>query len=164
MPGHGSREGWLSIPYLRHDDEVLSVRFRCLEDHDHGSYQHGKYMSVKGDRARVYNVKAIHEAEDEIHVSEGEFDALILNQVGMPAVAIPGADGWQGHHRRMLAGFQRVYVWGDPDDAGAEFIAAVCRSLRNARPVQLTAGDVTETYLHVGGAQALRALKKEAAE
>ena len=57
----------------------------------------------------------------------------------------------------MLAGFSRVWVWGDPDDAGAEFTARVCRALRSAKGVRLRHGDVTDTYL-AGGTDALLAL------
>lgn len=151
-PGHGAYEGWLAIPYLRHDFQAVSLRFRCLEDHDHRDYGHGKYMGLYDEPTRVFFVPAIHQADDEIHIAEGEFDAMILNQVGLPAVAIPGVENWKGHHRRMLAGFSRVWVWGDPDDAGAKFIARVCRAMRQARGVQLTTGDVTETYLAEGAA------------
>jgi 5S rRNA maturation endonuclease (ribonuclease M5) len=57
----------------------------------------------------------------------------------------------------MLAGFSRVWVWGDPDDAGAEFVQKVTRSLRNAKGVRLRDGDVSDTY-QAGGADALTAL------
>jgi DNA primase len=163
-PGHERFQGMLSIPYLDRDGRPLSVRFRCLEEHDHREHFHGKYNSVKGDPARVFNVGAIHRAEDEIHVTEGEFDAMVLTRVGYHAVAIPGAQAWRGHHRRMLAGFSRVYVWGDPDDAGAEFVQKVTRALRNAKGVRLRDGDVTDTFL-AGGAEALHGLinRKESA-
>jgi DNA primase len=157
VPGHGKYRGMLAIPYLDKDGHPLTVRFRCLQKHDHRAYDHGKYNSMKDDPSRVYNISAIHTAIDEIHIAEGEFDAMILNKIGLPAVAIPGAHGWQYHHRRMLAGFSRVFVWGDPDDAGAEFVTKVVASMRTAKGVGLKTGDVTETYLQ-GGAEALLAL------
>jgi DNA primase len=157
FPGHERFRGRLVIPYLDRDGKPLTVRFRCMSDHDHREFGHGKYMSMTDDPSRVFNVRAIHQAGDEIHVTEGEFDAIILSKIGLPAVAIPGAKAWKGHHRRMLAGFSRVYVWGDPDDAGAEFVQKVTRSLRSAKGVRLRGGDVTDTYL-AGGADALLAL------
>lgn len=157
FPGHEQYRGWISIPYLNHKDMGLTLRFRCARQHDCRDNGHGKYMTLAGDPARVYNVGAIHRAKDEIHVTEGEFDAMILNQVGLPAVAIPGASGWQPHHRRMLAGFSRIFVWGDPDEAGAKFTTAVCRSLRNAKGVRLKGGDVTDNYMR-DGAEGIHAL------
>lgn len=160
FPGHERYRGFLSIPYLRFDGQPVGIRFRCLADHTHREFGHGKYMSISGDPVRTYGVQAIHRAGDTIHVAEGEFDSLILGKVGMPAIAIPGANSWNGRHRRMLAGFKRVYVWGDPDDAGADFTNRICRALRSARGVRLRKGDVTDTYL-AGGADALHALIKE---
>jgi 5S rRNA maturation endonuclease (ribonuclease M5) len=157
MPGHERFRGFVSIPYLDRTGQPLTLRFRCIEAHEHRELGHGKYMSITGEPARVYNITAIHDAADDIHVCEGEFDAQVLTVVGLPAVAIPGASGWRNHHRRMLAGFSRVWVWGDPDDAGAEFTTKVTRSLRTAKGVRLRTGDVTDTYL-TGGADALHAL------
>ena len=147
----------LAIPYLDKDGHPLTIRFRCMQEHDHRASFHGKYNSMTGDPSRVYNISAIHAATDEIHIAEGEFDAIILTKVGLHAVAIPGAHGWQYHHRKMLAGFSRVYVWGDPDDAGAEFVTKVMASMRTAKGVNLKVGDVTENYMQ-GGAEALYAL------
>lgn len=160
-PGHGRFEGFLAVPYLRVDGQPLSIRFRCFEGHDHRDHGHGKYMSLPDEPARVFNVGAIHRAKDVIHVAEGEFDAMILEKIGLPAVAIPGASGWAAHHRRMLAGFRRVHVWGDPDDAGADFINRVCRSMRQARGVQLRIGDVTETYLAFGPGGLLELIEED---
>lgn len=153
-PGHERFRGFLAIPYLDRNGSPLTIRFRCLQQHDHSAYYHGKYMSVTDDPSRVYNIRAVHEADNEIHVTEGELDAVILNQLGLPAVAIPGASGFQGHHRRMLAGFSRAWIWGDPDEAGAEFINKVCRMLRSAKGINNRIGDVTETYLQ-GGAETI---------
>ena len=157
LPGHGRFRGFLAIPYLDREGRPLSLRFRCLQDHNHRDYGHGKYMSITDEPARTFHIPAIHQAGNEIHVCEGEFDAIVLNMIGLHAIAIPGATGWQSRHRRMLAGFNRVWVWGDPDDAGADFTNDVCRGLRSAKGVRLRDGDVNETYLR-GGASALQAL------
>lgn len=157
LPGHAGYRGMLAIPYLNKNGQPLTIRFRCMEDHNHRDNYHGKYMSILDDPPRVFGIGSIFRAKDEIHVTEGEFDAVILNQLGLPAVAIPGAQGFQGHHRRMLAGFSRVWVWGDPDEAGADFTNRVCRMVRNAKGVRLRGGDVTDTYLS-GGADAIHEL------
>lgn len=157
FPGHERFRGWLAIPYLDKDGKALSMRFRCLSEHQHRDFSHGKYMSIKDEPSRVYNVGDIHRAGDEIHVSEGEFDAMVLHKVFGYACGFPGAQGWSAHHRRLLAGFSRIYVWGDPDDAGAEFTQKVTRSLRQAKGVRLRTGDVSDTY-RAGGADALRSL------
>ena len=160
LPGHERMRGFLSIPYLDRHGAPLSVRFRCLEQHDHREHFHGKYMSLPEEPPRLYNIGAIFAAEETIAVTEGEFDALILNQIGIPAVGAPGAKMWRPHHRRMLAGFGKVWVFGDPDEAGAEFSHTVTRSIRQAHAIRLRLGDVTDTYLQ-GGEDAIYELIEE---
>lgn len=157
LPGHERYRGWLAIPYLDRHGKPLTIRFRCLQNHHCRDFGHGKYQSMPGDPSRMYNVRAVHAAKDTIHITEGEMDALVLNQLGLPAVAIPGASGFQGHHRRMLAGFNRVWCWADPDDAGADFANKVTRMLRSAKAVRLRGGDVTEMFL-AGGPEAIYSL------
>jgi DNA primase len=157
FPGHGKFYGFLSIPYIGHDGRILTLRFRCLQDHNCREYGHGKYMSMADDPARMFNVRAVTQADTEIHVTEGEFDAITLNAIGLPAVAIPGAQGWQRRHKHVLEGFQRIYVWGDPDDAGAKFTNSITRALPRAKGIRMPGDDVNGIYKQ-GGAEAIRAL------
>lgn len=171
-PGHERFKGWLAIPYLDHRGRPLTIRFRCLKDHDHENPwgkvdengkpkgRHGKYMSMYQDPARVYNVGAIHRAEESgkpIEIAEGEPDALLLESLGLHAIALPGVQTWLSHAPNMLAGINRIRVWADPDDAGAELTAKILHSMWNARSIRLTEGDVGETW-KAGGAEALLGL------
>ena len=153
---HQRYEGMIAIPYLdAKGEDTLAMRFRCIEDHDHRAMHHGKYNSLAGSPSRLYNVRSIRGARDVIHLAEGEFDAMILTQEGFPAVAAPGANSWKPHHTIMLGGFEKVYIWGDPDDAGMQFAQKILASLpESAEMVQLKNGDVTDTYLS-GGREAL---------
>lgn len=154
IPGHEPYRGMLAIPYLL-KGQPLRIRFRCLQNHEHVG--HGKYMQPAGESTIAYNVDAIHTSQHVLHVTEGEFDAMILNQIGLPAIGFPGVSTWQPHHARMLAGFNRLWIWGDPDQAGAEWVTKITNRLpRSAKGVKLRHGDVTETYL-AGGAKALLA-------
>lgn len=163
IPGHEPYVGRLAIPYLgvnpvAGEVECWHFKFRCMEDHSCKELGHGKYTAQSAP-TRMFNVRAIEEAGDEIHVTEGELDAVILNQCGFPAVAIPGANSWKWHYARLLAGFDKVFIWGDPDGAGADFVTTVLGSTRNSSPVRLTLGDVNETYLR-GGLAALQEAKE----
>ena len=161
-PGHDKHAGSLVIPYLDKEGQPLSMRFRCIQNHDHRQYGHGKYMSGYHDPGRMFNIRAIHESDDTIHVTEGELDAILLNRLGFPAVGLPGASSWRSHHARMLAGFSTIYLWGDPDDAGQDLVERISYSLRRARAVPLRDGDVTEVY-QAGGREALAAALEEVA-
>lgn len=155
FPGHEHLAGWLCIPYLDKDGVPLKLRFRRLD-----GMGEPKYMDLSGALPRLYNVGAIHRAVnqgDTIHLTEGELDALILEQLGMPAVAVPGAQAWRPHHRRMLSGFNVVHIWSDPDKAGHELAATVTQSMRQAKVVRLVDGDVGESFL-LHGADYLREL------
>lgn len=146
-PEHAMHQGMLAIPYLVKDDRVVSIRFRCLFDkeHDCKSMGHGKYMTVSGEPGRMYNVRAIFGADQEMSICEGEMDAITLNMCGVPAVGVPGASAWKSHYNDLLAGFSTIWLWGDPDKAGMEFNQRVQKALPNARMVQLDM-DVNDTY------------------
>lgn len=161
IPAHERYKGWLAIPYLIQGQPVR-VRFRCMANHDHKEFSHGKYGQPTGETILTYGVDDILAPGDTLHVTEGEFDRLILKQCGLPAIAFPGANTFKRHHGRMLAGFNKIYVWGDPDQAGADFITTIVNRLpRSGRGVQLRAGDVTDTYL-LGGTEAIYGLLKAA--
>ena len=161
LPEHSRYTGMLAIPYLDRKGAPLSIRFRCLQQHDHRESGHGKYNSMAGEIGRMYNIKAIFKAEDIMHVCEGELEAVIMTRLGYPAVALPGAQAWKSHHRRMLAGFSRIYVWGDPDEAGAEFSRKVAGSMRQAKIIVPKLGDINETF-NLGGPDAIADLIEKA--
>lgn len=150
LPGHEKYRGMLAIPYLLHDGTAVTMRFRCMQEHNHREHSHGKYLSMFGDPGRVFNIGAVMSAGDEIHVTEGEFDTVILTECGLDAVGLPGATTWAPYMRRLFAGFSKVWVWADPDEAGAEMAGRLAKALPASRQVRLTEGDVNDTYLSKG--------------
>lgn len=143
--GHGGGRGRLSIPYLTKAGPV-GLKFRAMNGED------PKYGAPAGQKARLYNVSALFEDTDYIGVTEGELDALVLTSYcGIPAVGVPGVGNWknQRHYPRMFSGYNRVLVFGDPDDPGKELTKRICDSLQQAVAIELPA-DVNETYLEHG--------------
>lgn len=110
----------LSIPYLTRSG-VVDVRYRCIRDHDCGEAGHAKYLGRAGASLRIYGVGSLVEAGSWICVTEGELDALVLRQLGHPAVGLPGAESWKPHWRLLFEDFSRIIVFGDGDDAGQRF-------------------------------------------
>jgi DNA primase len=143
--------GRLSIPSLLPDGSVYNLRYRSLDQSE------PKYLGLPGLESRLFNVRAIHQADDEIHVTEGELDAIVLSGLGLRAVGVLGSDNWKRHHPRMLAGFVRVFAWGDGDSAGQKLNAKIRESLTNTVvTASLGSGqDVTDLYLQ-GGEVAIR--------
>ena len=116
--GHEAFQGRLSIPYITKTG-VVDLRFRSLNP-----AVEPKYMGMTGVETKMYNVLDIDRAGDWIGVCEGELDTVTLSVcVGIPCVGVPGANSWKKHYTRLLADFERVFVFADGDQPGKEFAA-----------------------------------------
>src|SRR5690606_41856053 len=98
-----------------------------------------------------FSVGSIEKAGDVLHVAEGEFDAIILNSVGLPAIGLPGASNWKPSYRRLLAGFSRIWIWADPDQAGGGMARRLEQALPSARRARLEGGAGNEILTEKGG-------------
>ena len=143
--GHEAYEGRLAIPYITKTG-VVDIRFRSLNP-----AVEPKYMGMVGAVTKLYNVKDIERAENWIAVCEGELDTLTLSKcIGVPAVGVPGANSWKAHYSRLLADFERIFVFADGDSPGLEFAKALARELP-VTVVQLPDGeDVNSCYVKNG--------------
>lgn len=159
-PAHHSYAGRLSIPFLT-PTGVVYMRFRCLEDHECKDHNHGKYQGVTGDSTHLYNVGALHQAGDTVVVTEGELDALISTEAGMPAVGVPGATNWKPFYYRLFDDYERVIIVGDGDTAGREFVATLARNLGNSIRRPMPEGyDVNSFVLEHGADEYLAYITK----
>ena len=143
--GHEAFQGRLSIPYITKTG-VVDLRFRSLNP-----AVEPKYMGMTGVETKMYNVLDIDRAGDWIGVCEGELDTITLSVcVGIPCVGVPGANSWKKHYTRLLADFERVFVFADGDQAGTEFARSLARELP-VTIVQFSDGDdVNSTYIKHG--------------
>jgi len=153
LPGHEMHRGSLAIPYRRLSLEngwsVVSIRFRCIFDHEHVG--HGKYMTVAGDRPRLYNTAALLSDDQTIAICEGEIDTITTQLAGVPAVGVPGAESWQKHFPELFLGFARVVVLADGDEAGHRFAETVAKTIPRADIVPCPPGtDVNDLVVHQG--------------
>lgn len=125
LPGHEPARGYLAIPYLTKAGPV-NFNFRCLQDHNCKEVPgHSKYYKRKGSPVNLYGVMSIAQADDWIVVCEGEIDALTWQQIGVPALAVPGAENWQAHWANLLEDFSRVHLAEDGDNAGKDLWIAM---------------------------------------
>lgn len=155
--GHEQYRNRLAIPYIT-PAGVVDIRFRCVEDHACKDYHHPKYLSQPGHRTRLFYTSSIMSATDTIAIVEGELDAVILNKIGIPAVGVPGAQGWQGdYYPRIFSDFQNILVFGDGDEAGQNFARAVVKSLEDATIIDIPTGmDITDLYLAFGADEIMK--------
>ena len=143
--GHESFVGRLSIPYITKTG-VVDLRFRSLNP-----AVEPKYMGMTGAETKMYNVLDIDRAGDWIGICEGELDTITLSAcVGIPCVGVPGANSWKKHYTRLLADFERVFVFSDGDQPGKEFATNLSRELP-VTIVQMPDGeDVNSCYVRYG--------------
>jgi len=143
--GHEIYQGRLSIPYITKSG-VVDLRFRSLNP-----AVEPKYMGLTGADTKMYNVLDVERAGDWIAVCEGELDTLTLSScIGIPCVGVPGANSWKKHYTRLLADFERVYVFADGDSPGREFASSLARELP-VTIVNLPDGeDVNSIYVSEG--------------
>ena len=143
--GHENFAGRLAIPYITKTG-VVDIRFRSLNP-----AVEPKYMGITGMETKMYNVLDIEKAGDWIGICEGEIDTITLSQcIGIPCVGVPGANSWKKHYNRLLADFERVFVFADGDQPGQEF----ARNLTRELPVTIVQmpdnEDVNSAYIKYG--------------
>lgn len=143
MLGFDAHRNAITIPYLNALGEVRSFRWRNLQ-------REPKYLQPKGVGLHLFHVKASR--KPMVWLTEGEFDAMILDQCGFPSVGIPGANSFKPEWAYLFAYCDQVTVVFDPDEAGQEAAAKVTRILgpyvTKLRMVRLPQGkDVTDLYL-----------------
>jgi len=143
--GHEAYKARLSIPYITKTG-VVDLRFRAL----HPAIE-PKYMGLTGAETRMYNVLDIEKATNFIGVCEGELDTITMSMcIGIPCIGVPGANSWKKHYTRLLADFERVFVFADGDQPGTEFARSLARELP-VTIVQLPDGhDVNSMFVQEG--------------
>jgi len=165
LPGHEPARGYLAIPYLT-DKGPVNFNFRCIQDHNCKEIpHHSKYWKRKGSPVNLYGVQAVSWADDWIVVTEGEIDALIWQQIGVPALAVPGAENWKDYWANLLEDFSRVYLAEDGDNAGKDLWIAMSEHIDqgNTMVVRMRMPDGEDTnsmYLKQGKDYLLGRIKK----
>jgi len=146
MIGHEAYTGRLSIPYLTPTGAV-DIRFRALHPDETP-----KYMSRPGAEQHMYNVLAFQEDSDIICICEGEIDTIVMHSmVGVPAVGMPGANGWKNWYSRAFSDYRKVLVLTDGDQAGRDLGKKIMQAIDVAVVVSMPDGlDVNEVFLNEG--------------
>jgi len=135
------------IPYFDYG-EVVSLR---------GKEIGGKYLSLPGSRARIYGIDRVR-GEQTVLLSAGEFDSLVLTQLGYAAAGVPGENIWKQEWTPEFEDAKRIFILFDNDaagKAGAEKLATrLGPSSRVVEMPEARAGqkkiDVSEWYVNHG--------------
>jgi DNA primase len=147
LTGHEAYINRLAIPYLTRSG-VVDLRFRSMD------LSEPKYMGMAGATTHLYNVGAFFRATSYISICEGEIDTITLDTVcGIPAVGVPGVNNWKKHYSRLLADFDKVFLFADGDNAGMEFGKSLSRELGNLVVVQMPEGEDVNSMYRTHGAE-----------
>ncbi len=123
-------DGTIIIPYFD-QGECVQLRGRDRKA------KKNKYKTPPGQAGLLFNTDTLHDAE-EVIITEGEFDALVLEDLGYNAVGVPGSRAFKGEWGRFFSEARRVYVAFDNDDAGREGSESVASHLgAKARIVEM---------------------------
>ena len=146
LTGHEQYVNRLAIPYLTKSG-VVDIRFRSIGNEE------PRYMGLTGATTHLYNVGAFFRASSYICICEGEIDTITLDYVcNIPAVGVPGVNNWKKHYTRLLADFDKVFLFADGDNAGYEFGKSLARELSNLIVIQAPEGEDVNTLYRTHGA------------
>lgn len=119
--------GQITIPYIIAGNVVML----------RGKDPAGKYLTPPGQKTRLFNTDVVWGAE-ELVICEGEFDTMVLEQLGFNAIGCPGANTWQDSFTPYFEDTKRIYVVFDPDEAGEKGAAKLREALgQKAKIVEL---------------------------
>lgn len=128
---------------------MASLRYRRLDGGD------PKYMTMPGDKPRLYNTYALAKYSKDIAITEGEIDAVTAELAGVPTVGVPGANSWKPFFRELFLGHRCVNILADGDSAGMTFARSVAKTLPNARIIPMPDGEDVNSLVMSQGRQAL---------
>lgn len=145
-PEQRAYRGCISIPYITRSGDIVGIKYRRLDDGK------PKYSSSLGFEARrIFNPFILSLKYRKIYITEGEFDTIVLRQLGVPALAIPGANAWSAASSRALRHRQLV-VLADGDDSGEGYKLGrqITKDVEHSSIVLMKDTDVNQYYLDHG--------------
>jgi len=105
------------LPHIGADGESLvELRFRLLEAPTKGD----RMRSLKGTQGATLSNSCYLHHGGEVHLCEGELDALTLEQLGLRAIGLPGAGSWKLllAAKEQLRAVSLLILWFDGDETG----------------------------------------------
>jgi DNA primase len=145
LPGHELYKDRLVIPYITRTG-IVDIRFRSIDNTE------PKYLGLPGASTHLFNVSALFRANDWIAVCEGEIDTITLDtKVGFPTIGVPGANNWKKHYYKLLADFEKIFIFADGDQAGQDFARQLAKELGTVTIISMPEGeDVNSIYVARG--------------
>lgn len=111
-----------------------------------------KYLQIKGSQPSVFGLETIRD-HTIVFIVEGEFDAMLLEQeagnlVGVCTLGSASSRHLSSKWLSYFIGYQRIYLVGDNDNAGKDWVEALLGLSRRLKQIQVPEGkDITESWL-----------------
>src|SRR5712691_1828653 len=115
-----------------------------------------KMLTTPGAHAELYDWQTVLAKPEQIIICEGEFDRLVLESRGFPAVtSTGGAATFRPQWAEAFHAIPTIYMCFDNDDAGQAGAERVAQLIPHARIVRLPqdvgeGGDVTDFFVRLG--------------
>lgn len=141
--------GRLAIPYLT-TSGVVDIRYRVINGDG------PKYLSRPAAKTHLFGVTALLKPSPVLVLTEGEVDCMTMNQIGVAAVGIPGANAWKDYWRLLFLDYDEVIAVCDGDQAGRDFGKKVAERIDGVSVVHLPDGtDINDLFVKDGAASVL---------
>jgi len=142
--------GWrITIPIYDRDGEVVYFKYAKSPDDKSDA---PKMILSAGAKAELYGWESILKESSSIVICEGEFDRLVLEALGFPAVTSTGGAGtFRPEWAAEFESIKDVYICFDNDEAGLRGALRVGSMIPHAKIVTLPqqvgdGGDVTDFF------------------
>lgn len=126
----GRTNGAIMFPYFK-KGELVNVKYRSITEK--------KFWREKNAEPTLFNRDNC--TGGGLAICEGEFDAMALDQYGIPAVSIPSGVNdltWIEHEWDFLNKFQKIYLFMDSDAAGQKAVEEIVNRLGRWRCYSVT--------------------------
>lgn len=157
QPGHEAHIDRLAVPYWTRAG-VTDIRFICTLHADCDEQGHPHISTLPESTGHLYNVGALSTSSPSIVLVEHELDAVLLTQLDVDAVALPGPGAYKPHHARILEDFDTVWVLGSGTLYGRTFVSTIAPHLRGAIPATCPDGHTVRSLYTQQGEGAVAAL------
>ena len=145
----------LIIPYL-HNNSIVYLRGRYFDADNNTQTSTNKYLGLKNDALGVNTPKRFYNSEalnnllpgERVYITEGEFDAMLMEDAGFRSIAIPGVGNIPKLEKFAKLKDAEVVFIPDSDEAGSKLqseLIKIFEELGNRVSVKkLPAKDVTD--------------------
>jgi len=138
-------------------------------------YNNGEWdISLKGLKPPLFDVCKVIKEQDTVYITEGEKDALTLQNMGFTATTSPNGAGpkWKTEYNKYIQN-KNVVLIGDNDKAGQDYISDIAEkisddvktikiiSVKDILPTIKEKGDITDVAEIIGYAEAKKRLLEQ---